>query len=551
MNIKKYIIAFTTIALLWGCESNFLDINEDPNNPVNAPLNGLLPNIQYVMTDELGMRSNSGGLSNYVTHLVGQHVTRGNLSDYGLSGADFGVTDNWNDLYRSPLQDIKTIESTAAAQGGYNYLGIAQILKAYIYVNLVDLFGDVPYSEANLGALNINPRYDNSATVYDSCFALLDRAIANLQRESSVPVGPADLFYGGDAETWVKVANTLKLRMYTQMSRVEDVSAIIPLIDAEIASGPTDFTVFLGPNEDWELSYGTSSLPDNRNPLYAGEWAPQGSAHYIDPFFYEVMRGENSFFPNEANPYTANAIADPRLPYYFYNQMNTSESPENPWAYWNPSTGFLSIYGFSFNIDPNEGFDQASSQTIIGLWPGGGAYDDGSGIDANYNGVGTTPQRLLTHYNMYFNRAELALIGVTSEDPREMFELGVNAAFDKLNTYASEGSAPTVDATARTNYINAVLGQYDAAPDADGRLEMIMIEKWKANYGMGIVAYNDYRRTGYPLLHDGDTDVLTVTDRQRDYPWSLPWNIGSLDINSSAPAQKQVTDKSKAPFWVR
>ncbi|MCR9253033.1 MAG: SusD/RagB family nutrient-binding outer membrane lipoprotein [bacterium] len=546
MNLKKYIIALSATVVFWGCESNFLDINDDPNNPTEAPLSGLLTNIEVGMTGSLGMGSNSGGLSNYVTHLVGQHVTRGNLADYGLTGTDFGVTNSWNNLYRVALQDIKQVEELAPAQEAYNYLGVAQILKAYIYSNMVDVWGNVPYTGANLGAANISPTYDNGAVIYDSCFALLDQGIANLERTSAAGslLSSGDVFFlnvseANKADAWIRAANTLKLRLYTQITNVEDVSSQVSALLAD--------NMLMQPGTDLELQYGSSSNPDNRNPLYAGEWATAGSAHYIDPFFYEIMSGINSFFPNEDNPYTANNVIDPRIPYYFYNQMSTAESPENPPAYWDGATGFLGIYGFSFNIDPNEGFDQASSQTIIGLWPGGGAVDDGLGVNASFNGPGDTPQRLLTYYNLLFNRAELALNGFTSEDPRQMFIDGMNAAFDKLDAYASASGASAIPAATRSIYTTAVTGLYDAAASDAERLEIIMIEKWKANYGMGVVAYNDYRRTGFPRLHDGDTDNLSQTDRQREYPVSLPWNTNALEINPNAPSQK-ITATSRV-FW--
>lgn len=534
--ISIFIIGFALV--LTSCE-DFLNINEDPNNPVEAPLGGLLTNSEVTMTGVLGMQ----GLGGYTTHFVSQLVSRGTLSDYGIGGQDFNVTSGWTNIYASTLADLNALENQARTAEAFNSLGIAQILKAYTYSSLVDLFGDVPYTEANLGALNTAPKYDDDAAVYDSCLLLLDQAIVNLGKEVTTPLN-GDLFYGTGSEAqWIQVANTLKLRLLTQSRLAGDVSAeVTALINADnfITSGANDF----------ELDYGTNSNPDNRNPLYVSEYAPVGSAVGIDPFFYEVMSGLNTFFPNEANPYTdgVTGFSDPRVPYYFYNQINpATDSPENPTAYFDASTGFLSIYKFSFNIDPNEGFDQGSSRTVIGLYPGGGRFDDGAGVNANFNGVAVTPQRLVTYYNMLFNRAELALAGVTSEDPRVLFEDGVRAAFAKVNEYAN-GFAPALSQATIDGYVADALGLWDDA--ANDQMEILMIEKWKANFGAGIVSYNDYRRTGFPRLHDGDTDDgprSQFTDRQRDYPTALAWSSAELSLNPNSPSQK--IPQTYKVFW--
>ncbi|MEQ9468452.1 MAG: SusD/RagB family nutrient-binding outer membrane lipoprotein [Ekhidna sp.] len=530
----KFLFAGVLAFSAMSCK-DFLDINEDPNSPTTAPLRGLLPETQIALTGQIGM----AGLSGYTANLVGHYTTRGNLSDYGLTGNDFSVTTNWNNIYARTLQDLKEMDALAQIEGEVQYRAVGRILKAYAYSVLVDLWGDVPLRDANLGGANTEPRYDDGAAIYDTCFINLDLAIAALETDPTSTMASDDLFFGGDVSLWIQAAKTLKLRLVTQ---------------ARLANNPTNYLASFNPATDllatdWELQYGTSINPDNRNPLYIGEWAPAGSARNIDPFFYEVMTGQNSFFPNEATPYTDAIIGvnDPRVRYYWYNQLGPGDTPENPVAYLNGF--FLSIYGFSFNIDPNEGFDQGSSRTLSGLYPGGGAYDNGSGVNGNFNGPGDTPQRLLTRYNAYFNLSELALNGTTygGGDARSYFEDGVREAFAKVNAYASAAGAPLIAGATIDSYVTDVLGYYDAAANNNERLEIIMIEKWKANFGLDIVAYNDYRRTGFPRLHDGDTDILPQTDRQRNYPVSLPYNTNSLQINGNAPAQRVIANDKV--FW--
>jgi hypothetical protein len=336
------------------------------------------------------------------------------------------------------------------------------------------------------------------------------------------------------------MANTLKLKLYNQMRLVRDVSAEVNKLIA-------DGDLISNASEDFELHYGTSAAPDNRNPGYSQEYAPGGAFNYINPYFFEIMKGINTFHSNDIYL----GVEDPRIPYYFYNQLAEGESDgdaENPCAYCPSRSGtpFLSIFMFSFNIDPNEGFDQSSSQTLMGLYPIGGRFDDGSGATANYNGAGDTPQRMLTYYQRKFIEAELYITGEATGDARAAFEEGIRAAFAKVNEIAAAASAPLIPQSEIDEYVADVLALYDAA-DNDGKLEHIMTQKWIATFGYGIDAYTDYRRTGYPRLHDPNTDNLNVTNSGRLYPVAFPYPQDELDRNPNAPGQRNIT--SDRVFW--
>ncbi|MBK8721277.1 MAG: SusD/RagB family nutrient-binding outer membrane lipoprotein [Saprospiraceae bacterium] len=81
----------------------------------------------------------------------------------------------------------------------------------------------------------------------------------------------------------------------------------------------------------------------------------------------------------------------------------------------------------------------------------------------------------------------------------------MNAAFAKVNAVATTDGSPAISAADITKYTDAVLKLYDAA-NANGKLEIIMTQKWIASYGFALDAYTDYRRTGYPKIYDPSTD---------------------------------------------
>jgi hypothetical protein len=556
--LYKIIAAFLCVTLL-SCEKDFLDINDDPNNPLDVSLDLLLPSAQLDLAGALG--TNGGGLSSitetYMHHWV-QRTT--SLNDYALQGSDFSVTAPWLILYTRAIADMQIIIDKGGTLEAFPYVGIAQVMKAYSFSLMVDVWGDIPYSEAHQAG-NLLPRYDKGEDVYPQLFALLDEGIANLEKESVFEVGNDDLFYGGDAELWIKFAKSVKLKMYNQIRKVQDVSAEVTALLAEgdlISDG----------SEDFQMAYGVSAGPDNRNPGYVQEWNAGIANYHISPYFYETMANLNTF--NHRNYGGDIDIKDPRIPYYFFNQISEvgpDESPESPCSYCYgyvdagsgefeiivpelEGTGMVSIYNFSLNIDPNEGYDQGASKTVCGLYPLGGEYDDGSGGEASFDaGNPQVPQRLLNYYALKFTEAELYLTNVVAGDHRAAFEEAIWASFAKVNEIAENVGAPVIEDEAIEEYVAAVLDDYDSDDD-DGKLEHILTQKWIASFGWGVDLYTDYRRTGYPVLHDANTDNLSFTIRTREFPYSFPWPTNNLAVNSNAPQQKVIVSEDAKPFWM-
>lgn len=142
IHVNKILIVFATFALL-SCEKDFLDINDDPNNPLDASLQLLLPSTQLDMAGALG--TNGGGMSQITMSYMHHTVQRSSgQNDYAIQGVDFGVTAPWLTLYSRSLADLEIIIRKSEEQEAFPYLGIAQVMKAYIYSLLVDVYGDVP-----------------------------------------------------------------------------------------------------------------------------------------------------------------------------------------------------------------------------------------------------------------------------------------------------------------------------------------------------------------------------------------------------------------------
>ncbi len=422
------------------------------------------------------------------------------------------------------------------------------------------MFGDIPYSEAGkLLEGNLNPKFDDDATIYPDLITLIDQGIADLNNPANNPLNPGadDVIYGGKTANWVKMANTLKLKMYTQMRKVKNVSAEVTALLANPA------TLINATAENFQLPYSA----DNKNPGYSDYGAAQRTK-YISPWFYEIMKGYNpNIFTN---------IQDPRIPYYFFNQLKPTQTNTNDGFNTEYRDGpFVSIY-FGSN-GPNSGFAQQNTLTVLGIYPVGGKFDDGSGSGStsatrlsNASATGAAPYRFITYADRLYLEAELIQAGVITGDARAKTLAAITESFKQVDAVVAKtgmtGVPVLATSAAATTYIDKVMAEYDAKPAK--QLEIIMTQKWISSFGSAIDAYTDYRRTGFPVIFDPNSAAMApggevqpplhgnpLVDPQapvkvsanRDFPVSLPWPSGELTSNSSAPAQKQPS--TYKVFW--
>ena len=111
-------------------------------------------------------------------------------------------------VFRDPFEDLETVIINGTQNELWFHVGIAQVLKAYTYSIFVDLWGNVPYEEASLGEINLNPFFDEGSSIYPKLFTLIDEGIANLEQSSDVTSPSNDLFYSSNIDLWIRAANT-------------------------------------------------------------------------------------------------------------------------------------------------------------------------------------------------------------------------------------------------------------------------------------------------------------------------------------------------------
>lgn len=540
----------------------FLDINKDPNNPLQVEVSKLLPSAESSLGSALAIgNGTAGGLSQILEVYTHQMSTRESQDQYAYTGSGFYIGTAWPTMYQGVLENLEKVIAIAQPAGDLQYVGIAKILKAYSYSQFVDVFGDIPFSEANKLDSSIRyPKFDDDAAIYPQLIALLDQGIADINNATALNVHKPktdDVIYGGNILKWTKAANTIKLKLYTQVRKVQNVQ---PQITA-LLSNPSQ--LINATNESFLLPYGPNGATDDRNPAYGDYYATQRSNH-VSPWFYEILKGYN--------PNIFNGNPDPRVPYYIYNQIKANTVTADPTEY--RDGAFVSIYFGSRG--PNRDRNQQNVISLLGIYPTGGRYDDGQGGAANAtSGTGATPYRFITYADRLYLEAELINTGLATGDARAVLQAAMVESFKQvdymISTYVKPAqNVPVLNGTAAvTTYINKVLTEYDAANTAK-KLQIIITEKWLSSVGSAVDQYTDYRRTGYPILFNPNDPTMApggfaqppingnpqivpqpavLVQLSRPYPNSLPWFQTELETNPNAPPQKDLVNSYKV-FWM-
>lgn len=222
-NKIKILLGASLVLSASACES-YLDVNENPNNPQDAPISGLMTNITYETS--LNVYREGSAVSSYVQYLASPNP--GSSSD---TMEPLNFSSLWFSLY-NVMTDIYTMNDKAEAEGALQYLGAGQVLMALNLGMTVDLFGDVPFSES-FNFSTVTPAYDDDQALYSNMLSLLDQGISNLQANSTSSIGSDDFIYGGDIDLWLKFAYTLKARYMIHQKGASGYSAAEVLAAAD------------------------------------------------------------------------------------------------------------------------------------------------------------------------------------------------------------------------------------------------------------------------------------------------------------------------------
>ena len=493
-----------------SCETTELDLTQNPNalSPVDADPDFYLNQIQLSYASLIESFGNTAGAVTRIDYMRGK--------DYANAYQPGSFNGRWSSAYQTIMQDIREMNVIADESGLTHHKGIGQFIEAHVLITLVDFFGDVPYTEAFQGAVNLNPVADSGASVYAVALGLLDSAIANFNSEAlGEPRWTStvtDPFYDGDWAAWTKAANTLKMNAYMNTRNVDGSS--VANFNAIVASGNYIATTA----DDMQFSWGTLAVqPDSRHPRYRDNYTSTGGGVYMSNSLMDYMRGG----PNGGYSIGAGEFyADPRIMFYYHRQTNPTpgidgdaneevlecglqQAPAhytgyvfcaNPQGWWGRDHG-------NDNGIPPDGF----LRTLAGVYPAGGKLDDwsygGQTDGAGNAGNGVTPILLASWQDFLIAEAEL-VSGDEVAAKNAMF-VGIQKSMDKvLNFYPrTERFDAIMDiyfgglAFVEQQFYARISDEWDAAANV---MDVLGMQSFVAQYGNGLGAYNFYRRTGFP-----------------------------------------------------
>ncbi len=500
--MKKIIIAALGIASLSTFSSckKYLDINQSPNNIVEtaAPIDLLLTNVT-INTGFMG-GSDLFRYSSLLTQQLSGQTTGGEtqtqmIEKYLVQSSD--VSNAWNTYYSTTLNDIEVILKIAKANNYPAYSGVAKLLKAYTYSQLVDAWGNVPYTEAQLNATGVlSPKFDDGATIYTAMLSLIDEAIGDLNTATGLTPSTNSTIYTGAFATkkanWIKFGNTLKLRMLLNYSKSDNAGMVTKMTAAVNAAG---------------VSY-MASVADNFEMPFINQSGRFNPIHQ-----FEVSR-TNYLFPNKFLVDMMNAKADPRRPFYF------TQFPAGSGLYVGAKAADLSSQKYS-----------RMHTYLRGAASGGTPQSDGSYNPLPPSGItytGDAPIRMLTYAEYNFIRAEAALYGVPG-DAQAFFTAGITASMTNAGVAA-------VDIATYLAANGTLIGTNAQ------KIQQIINEKYIANYGVVMQPWNDWRRTGFPAISKVSNAVTADVVR------ALPFPQSEVDVNPNTPAQR-ADISTKFVFW--
>ncbi len=195
-----------------ACDEQLVDINKNPLAATSVAPELLFPqvlvNFSSVRTMEFA------GWNMHAQHWVGSGGTWINRSKYVLGVPS--VNNGWTGWYAKCLKNLSLVHDLVESENPENlYIrGQAKILEGFIYSNITQVWGDVPFTEAVKPTEFPYPIFDSQEIVLEGIITLLDEGIDILEQEiDSDIVTDADLVYNGDREAWIRWANSIKLKM--------------------------------------------------------------------------------------------------------------------------------------------------------------------------------------------------------------------------------------------------------------------------------------------------------------------------------------------------
>ena len=431
---KIYIYTLASLAL-WGAASckkpnDFGTTNVDPK-AVNIPIPAaLLANAMNNLGAYVTTNAYSIGPGSYAQYF--SETQYPSVSLYNIPQQDFAP------VYNGSLYDLQNVINLNQSK---NTVAAAKILQSYYFWVLTDSFGDLPYSQALQGIKAINPVYDKQEDIYKGLLNTLTAAIASM--DGGAVAG--DLVYGGDAASWKRMANSLKLLIALQASKAPDND----FAKAAFVQASTDAAGLITDNsQNFTFSY------------------PGGTSNYNSPW-YNLYNGRTDWAESKTMTDMTASLNDGRT-------VPFGGSFTDP----NQVKGGT----ITSNVGVPNGYDRAKTIAFTGANPGWALV-----LRADYRTQASSVV-VLSAAEVLLALTEGANIGwIPTTNMLSNYQKGIQQSFAQWG----------VASPAASYYTNASVA---ISVGGAGNAKNIAIQQWIAAYPDGHYGWDIWRKTGYPVL---------------------------------------------------
>jgi hypothetical protein len=440
-NFKKYFLVLLATAAFSSCDKGLQGVNTSVDFVSTPNIDYELPYVELTMAD-----INYYTISRNAAAFVG-HVDD-NYSYQRLVAPDEDyMGEHFKYIYQKPLRTVFDMIAHAQADPNkINYVSIGRILRVYLFHQLTDVYGDIPYFEADKGYTDqiIKPNYDPQQKIYMDMFKELTEAVQAFDNTKAIP-SLSDIVYKGDITKWKKFANSLMLRLGLRIMKVDAANGT-KYINQAIAGG------LLTSNAD---NFVVAYQPNSNNTTTAnGAVKVFVSSSYVDRW---------------------------RLASAFVDSLKNRNDPRTTVYCMLPTAPFTSFHDGDHTFSKQRGIPQFG------------------GLTESRNNFSTSNFRTFARYDapivhlsysqVLFQLAELSYRGIISGDAKTNYENGVRAAMSELSVFGPDG---VVTAAQQDAYLTQ--NPYVAA----NALNMINTQYWIETHYNWYETWANMRRSGYP-----------------------------------------------------
>ena len=328
--MKKILSIALSLILILGASSckDWLDVNTNPNSPnsESATIELRLPWVQYYYAYSWAVASVR---SNATTQII--TTTNTNLGQFDGNN-HISKLANWDphqDVNLTPYQhwfvgaasNIPDLITKSQENGSTHYEAAALVIKSMGFIMMVDLMGDIPYTQALTA--DVSPTPDKGEDVYAGCLADLDRAIelfSQPQEQGSTLLSAGDIWCGGDASKWLKLCYGLKARWLGNLSKTEQYNpqAILDAISKSLQSN----------SDNVKMTHANVDVGSDKGVLLGQTY---GNSVIWRNAAYNANERLNRWYVNLLTNFKGSGVEDPRADKLLPHMMTNVKLTDDEW----------------------------------------------------------------------------------------------------------------------------------------------------------------------------------------------------------------------------